>query len=64
VTPQVLYEIVEFLLENGVELPEDVVIEITLLSKEGKNNTRTMPCDTGRGCWCSLATNGDCPSHY
>jgi (2Fe-2S) ferredoxin len=32
VTPQVVYEIVEFLLENGVEVPEDIVEETIMLS--------------------------------
>jgi hypothetical protein len=66
ITSGSLYEIAKCLQERDVVIPEDLLFEIALLAKEGNDyrNHRVMPCDTGKSCWCDLATSGDCPEHY
>jgi len=32
--------------------------------EEVKEEESVMPCNRGRGCWCDLATDGNCPDHY
>jgi hypothetical protein len=53
--------------QNRVELSDELNRPYHLsLAKEGKDNRnhRAMPCNTGKSCWCDLATAGDCPEHY
>jgi hypothetical protein len=37
---------------------------VLMVKVAGDNWTPVMPCDTGMGCWCEVAAQGNCAAHY